>query len=220
MSAGGQTSGLDDLPRILPLFPLEGALLLPRGRLPLHIFEPRYRAMTQSAVAAAGMIGMIQPRAGDASGAAPALYGVGCAGKISDLTETPDGRYYFTLDGLCRFEIEEELESSEPFRTARVSYKRYLGDLSGETGGEPIRDALVQALRAYLDLRAIPADWQAIERMEPALLVNTLAMICPFAPNEKQALLEAPEVRARAELMVTLMEMAVLAANRQGGAIQ
>ena len=200
---------LEDLPREVPVFPLPGALLLPQGKLPLNIFERRYRAMVDDALASGRVIGMIQPdetRAATPSG--PGLYRVGCLGRLSSFSETEDGRYLITLTGLIRFGVSVELEVKRGYRRAQVDLDRFRADLdatpdSVSTG----RDTLLDALRAYFRARGIDANWEAIKEMTDPALVTTLAMVCPFEPPEKQALLEAPGAADRASTLLTLLRM-------------
>ncbi|MCW5753052.1 MAG: LON peptidase substrate-binding domain-containing protein [Alphaproteobacteria bacterium] len=212
MSEERQPFAFDELPRRLPIFPLNGVLLLPGGRLPLHIFEPRYRAMTGDAMEGARIIGMIQPQEEEREGRPPAIYRTGCAGLIDEFSETKDGRYFVTLLGLCRFEVLEELPAATAYRQVLVSYARFRRDLDLTARPAIDRPRLLTALKAYLHLKEIPADWQAIEAAETGVLVNSLAMVCPFEANEKQALLEAADVPERARVMTALMEMALLGA--------
>jgi Lon protease-like protein len=204
---------IEQLPRALPIFPLSGALLLPGGRLPLNIFEPRYLAMIRDAMAGLRMIGMIQPANPKSDMRAPELYRTGCAGKITSFSETEDGRFLITLTGVCRFQIVEELATATLYRQAVASYARFRGDLESsavEPDGKVPRARLLNALRAYLMLAKIPADWQAVERAPDDALVNSLAVVCPFEPSEKQALLEAATLQERARVMVALIEMALM----------
>ncbi|EFH13605.1 LON peptidase substrate-binding domain-containing protein [Pseudoroseomonas cervicalis] len=198
------------LPREIPVFPLAGALLLPGGRLPLNIFEPRYLAMVEDALATGRVIGMMlpdpsRPRPGGRS----ALYRTGCAGRIVSFAETEDGRYLITLRGLLRFAVLEELaDSPGGYRRVRADYAPYLADLAPEAAeAAPERGALLGALRPYFATQGIQADWAAIERSDPAALVTSLCMVCPFADPEKQALLEAPDTAARAAMLVALLRM-------------
>jgi uncharacterized protein len=196
----------EDLPARLPVFPLTGVLLLPRGRLPLNIFEPRYLAMTQHALGAGRMIGMIQPQeaAGDAGD--PPLYRTGCMGRIIEFRETEDGRFLISLLGCIRFDIASELPRHELFRSVVPDWSRWRGDLAEH---EPAlnRDRLLAALKPYFRRHGINGDYSAIEKAPPAHLLISLAMLCPFAAREKQALLEAADPDTRAELLITLIEM-------------
>jgi hypothetical protein len=203
------------LPDILPIFPLAGVLLLPRGRLPLNIFEPRYLAMTRDALGGERLIGMIQPSDPREGGTNPAVYPIGCAGRITSFSETDDGRYLITLTGVSRFRIGEELPLLSGYRRVAPQWEAFGGDL------EPIepgfdRDRLIRELRTYFTQRQMEADWSLIEKAPAEHLVSSIAMLCPFAPSEKQALLEAANLDARAELLTALVEMAALAATPQG----
>lgn len=210
MSDLHQPPGFEDLPRTLPLFPLAGALLLPAGRLPLNIFEPRYLAMVRDAMVGAHMIGMVQPLDPRDPTAKPEIYRTGCVGKITAFNETGDGRFLITLTGVCRFVIVEELTVATAYRQALVSFAHHHNDLQGEDTAGVDRARLLPALRAYLDMHGIPADWKAVERAPTDALINSLSMICPFEPSEKQALLEAPDLAERSRVMVALIEMALL----------
>ncbi len=216
MSAQVGPAGIDDLPQILPIFPLSGALLLPRGRLPLNIFEPRYLAMVRDALAAERMIGMVQPTDAASPANVPPVYGVGCVGKITAFSETDDGRFLITLTGVCRFRIAQELARVTPYRKILARYDEFAADLDPVEPPKSTvnRERLGPALKGYLELHGLAADWHAIEQAPAETLINALAMICPFAPPEKQALLEAPDVAARADMMVALLEMAL--AGRHG----
>jgi uncharacterized protein len=203
----------DDLPAEFAVFPLEGALLLPRGKLPLNIFEPRYLAMTEDALAAGRMFGMIQPDpASAAEPCGPALYRVGCLGRLSSFSETDDGRYLITLTGVVRFSVAVELATQRGYRRVRGDVSAYLADL--QTEPHPIsveREALVGALRGYFARRGFEANWEAIRRIPDDMLVITLAMICPFEPAEKQALLEARTEADRAVTLLALLQMGAAA---------
>jgi len=205
-----------ELPALIPIFPLAGVLLLPGGKLPLHIFEPRYRDMVRDALAGARVIGMIQPTDPACPDPRPEVYRTGCAGRIVEDRVTDDGRYYVTLQGVCRFRVAEELAAATRYRQARVDWAPFGADLaSGEEDRGIDRARLLPALKAYLQLAGIPADWKAVESAPSAALVNYLAMICPFAPSEKQALLEAVDVGERGRVMTALIEMAVLEKARR-----
>ena len=197
----------DELPAALPVFPLPGVLLLPGGRLPLNIFEPRYLNMVRDALAGPRMIGMIQPseEAADVGGAP--LYRTGCAGRIVAFSETEDGRYLITLAGLIRFEVARELDPRGGYRRVVPDFAPYRGDLEGDPGGID-RMRLFEALRGYLEIAGIEGDWGVIEDTEDEVLVASLAMACPFEPREKQALLEARTLPERAETMTTILRMA------------
>jgi len=197
----------DRLPDCIPVFPLAGALLLPRGRLPLNIFEPRYLALTEDALAAGRMFGMVQPDPRRPSGATgPGLYRVGCLGRLVAFSETEDGRYLITLLGVTRFTIVEELPMQRGYRRVRAALGHYAGDLVAPL--EHLlcdRGALLAALRGYFARHGIEANWEAIGGMADDALITTLCMACPFDVAEKQALLEAPTVPERAEALRTLL---------------
>jgi uncharacterized protein len=201
----------EELPAALPIFPLAGALLLPRGRLPLNIFEPRYLALTDDALGAGRMFGMIQPdTAAPSPPAGPALYHIGCLGRICSFSETEDGRYLITMAGLIRFTVAEELAPRHGYRLVRPDYAGFTADLdaSPQGGGDAInRPALLAALRPYFTHRGIEPNWEAIKAMADDTLVTTLSMACPFAPAEKQALLEAPSPTERAAVLLALVRI-------------
>uniref|UniRef100_UPI003BA9055D LON peptidase substrate-binding domain-containing protein n=1 Tax=Stappia sp. TaxID=1870903 RepID=UPI003BA9055D len=209
-----------DIPATLPLFPLEGTVLLPTAQMPLNIFEPRYVAMIDAALRSDRMIGMIQPDFtladdGEIDEDTPPLVKVGCAGRITAFQETGDGRYLVTLAGIARFHVEEELETVTPFRIARVSSEAFADDFElGKGEDEVDREGLVRTLREYLDANDLEADWESIERASTQVLVNALSMMSPYGPAEKQALLEAPDLRTRAETLVALTEVDL--ARKQG----
>jgi Lon protease-like protein len=206
----------DELPREIPIFPLPGALLLPRGHLPLNIFEPRYLAMTRDAIKGARIIGMIQPEATeDLRAPQVACYRTGCAGRIIQFAETPDGRYMITLGGLIRFDRGAELPLKDGYRRVQADFVPYRGDMEG-TPSKIERERLLSKLKQFLERHDIGADWRAIEKAPDEQLVNALAMMCPFGPAEKQALLEAPDVAARCDTMIALLEMAVAASGEAG----
>ena len=204
----------DELPAEAAIFPLPGALLLPGGKLPLNIFEPRYLAMVEDALAAQRVIGMIQPD-GNAAGTAngPALYAVGCLGRIVSFSETDDGRFLITLAGLSRFRVRGELDPRRGYRRVALDTGPFKTDLAEP--GNPVLDrpALLAALRAYFDARSFQANWSAIEDMDADTLVTTLSMVCPFEPVEKQALLEAETTAARADTLQALLTMGAHAAH-------
>lgn len=216
MSGNPYYASIEALPETLPIFPLPGVLLLPGGQLPLNIFEPRYLAMTQDALGSDRLIGMVQPEDPEDQGPKPDVYKTGCAGRMTAFSETSDGRYLITLTGLCRFGITRELPITPTgYRRVAASYGRYRLDLEDASGKAVDRDRLTAAVRSYLARYDIAADWEAIESAADETLVTSLAMICPFRPNEKQALLESPDLAGRAELLTSLLEMAVH--HRQGG---
>ncbi|WP_420345823.1 LON peptidase substrate-binding domain-containing protein [Pelagibius sp.] len=196
----------EDLPRVLPIFPLGGVLLLPGGRLPLNIFEPRYLAMFDDALASNRMIGMVQPVENGEAQDVPKVYETGCAGRITSFNETDDGRYLVTLSGLIRFDLVRELPA-DSYRLVEPNYDRFRNDMSEDTGAID-RDRLVQVLGAYFEANSIEGDWEAIEQTGDERLVTSLAMICPLGAPEKQALLEAMTLTERAETLTAIMEMA------------
>lgn len=197
------------LPDVLPVFPLTRALLLPRGELPLNIFEPRYLAMIDDAIAARRIIGMIQPLSGqDERDAAPALHKIGCAGRITRFLETGDGRYLISLTGITRFHIEEELTTTLAYRQCRVRYDHFLKDLEPGAGEEDVdRSGMIRMLREFAEGSKLDVDWTSIDAAPNEALVNALAMMSPFGPDEKQALLEAIDLKSRAEILVALAEL-------------
>jgi uncharacterized protein len=209
MGRGPFDPSFEDLPQTLPVFPLPGVLLLPRGKLPLNIFEPRYLAMTRDALQSDRLIGMVQPVEEGAAGDQPPIFPVGCAGRISQFAETDDGRYLITLTGVCRFRIQRELPLKLGYRRAVPDFTPFRADFSSEAC-EVDRPRLLAALRVYFKLQHISADWDSIEGAPDERLITCLAMICPFSSREKQALLEAPGARDRASTLTALLEMAVL----------
>ncbi len=201
------------------MFPLPGAMLLPRGQLPLRIFEPRYVAMTEDALGQGRMFGMIQPDPTvPEGGTGPGLFRVGCLGRLSAFSETEEGHYLITLVGLIRFAVISEVEMRRGYRRVRGDFSLYLGDLQLERPQVDIaREPLLAALREFFVHRGINANWDAIKRLSDDMLVVTLAMVCPFDPAEKQALLEAPSDEERAAALLTLLRMGALAQPTSGG---
>jgi len=207
-----------DLPSTIPIFPLEGALLLPGGRMPLNIFEPRYLQMVDEAVAGSRLIGVIQPRLDGAlrEDGEPELCNVGCAGRIIAFSETGDGRYLISLQGVFRFRIAHELTVKTPFRQAKPA--PFIADLDDDPAANEIdRPALLKAFRAYLQANDLEADWESVSRAENAMLVNALSMMAPYGPAEKQALLEAADLKTRAETLIAITEMALARENEDFG---
>lgn len=200
-----------DMPETLAVFPLSGAILLPRARLPLHIFEPRYLAMIEDCLKSdRRMIGMIQPRT--STGPVPALAAVGCAGRITSFSEAEDGRYMITLTGISRFRVVEELSGFVPYRRCKVDWGGFTFDLRGEDSEEAFpRAVFLEKLSRYLKLRNLGVDWATLTEAEDELLVNALAMLCPFQPEEKQALLEAASLGDRRRVLETLITFAMQA---------
>jgi uncharacterized protein len=210
---------VEDLPGEFPVFPLPGALLLPRGKLPLRIFEPRYVAMTEDSLGLGRMFGMIQPDATlPDTPTGPSLFRTGCLGRMSSFSETDEGHYLITLSGLIRFATVAELDMRRGYRRVRGDFTPYLADLDLEQ--QPVgvsREPLLAALRGYFTQRGIDANWDAIKRLSDEMLVVTLAMVCPFEPAEKQALLEAPTDADQAAALLTLLQMGALSPDTPGG---
>ena len=204
----GRYHNIDDLPKTLGIFPLTGVLVLPRGQLPLNVFEPRYLALVESALAGSRLIGMIQPVENEEKTLKPALAAIGCAGRITGYRETDDGRYLITLTGICRFRVREELTSDTPFRQVVADYAPFAADLAEGSDGDFPRERLLAALNEYLSRRDLKADWRSVMNAPAETLVNALAMLCPFEPAEKQALLEAPGWPERVSTLLALLEMA------------
>lgn len=199
-----------DLPQTVSVFPLSAALLLPGGRMPLNIFEPRYLEMVDHVLTHDRLIGMVQPRLDGAAreDGEPELCEVGCLGRLTSFAETGDGRYLVSLQGVCRFRVTEEMAARTPFRQCRIAC--FAADLDSEAGAAEVdRPALLKAFRAYLKANDLEADWESISRAENATLVNALSMMAPYGPAEKQALLEAPDLRTRAETLVAITEIAL-----------
>jgi uncharacterized protein len=216
MCMNRQYASIDELPNVLRLFPLTGALLLPRGELPLNIFEPRYLAMIDSAIASDRLIGMIQPLAG-ARAEEPRLYEIGCAGRLTHFSEMGDGRYIVTLSGVTRFKILAEEEPSAPFRTARVAFDDFAHDLEPGAGEDNVdRARMTEMLRKFAQASKLDIDWASIDAAPTETLVNALAMMCPFGAREKQSLLEAIDLKTRAEVLIGLAQFDLA----QGGRAQ
>lgn len=202
----------EDVPEIVPVFPLTGALLLPCGQMPLNIFEPRYIAMIDDALASHRLIGMVQPdfRADKAAlaGKSPPLCDVGCIGRITSISETGDGRYILALQGVCRMRIVEEIHVRKAYRQARIL--PFAADLDPKEESDTIdRESLLKTFRAYLESNKMDADWESVARASNTTLVNALSMMSPYGPAEKQALLEAPDLNARAETLIAITEIAL-----------
>lgn len=229
MSRGPFDPGFEDLPRVIPVFPLTGILLLPDGQLPLNIFEPRYLSMVRDALADEyRVIGMVQPRQpnpddnlGPADMATtndqPEIYKTGCAGRITAFSESDEGRYMLTLSGICRFDIAEEMTLRDGYRRVLADYHRFRGDLSVQADAEVDRDRLLGVVKQYFQQQGIQASWETVEATPNTRLVTSLAMTCPLDPNERQALLEAADLTTRAEMVITLLEMALLKSSSDGG---
>ncbi|HET8727219.1 MAG TPA: LON peptidase substrate-binding domain-containing protein [Alphaproteobacteria bacterium] len=217
MSGSPFFPSFDELGATIPIFPLTGVVLLPRGLLPLNIFEPRYIEMVDDALATDRMIGMIQPVAPNDPADRPPVYGTGCAGRITSFDETEDGRYLITLTGICRFRVAGELPATTAYRRAEADWSGFAGDFDQPTI-DLDRKRLCTVLTGYFRQHGISANWEAIRDTPDERLVTSLVMICPFGPSEKQALLEAPTLAERAEMMISLIEMAVLGRETDDGA--
>jgi Lon protease-like protein len=202
--------GPEDLPAVIAVFPLPGALLLPRGQMPLNIFEPRYLAMIDDALRGARLIGMIQPDAAHPGRDQnkPHLFQIGCAGRITQFTESGDGRYLIQLTGVARFRVEEELPADTPYRQCQVTFAPFADDFIARKGESDVdRRAVLRTLADFLKANNLKADWSDIENAPNEALVNALAMMSPYGPAEKQALLEAPDLKSRAEILVAVTEI-------------
>ena len=212
-----------DLPKALPLFPLRGAILLPRASLTLTVFEPRYLALVDHALAGTRLIGVVQPAPEAGPGESPPgksfpLRRVGCVGRISSFTESDDGRVVISLAGVARFLVVRDIDSEEPFRMCQVDFAPYAEDFVGGYGEDDVdRPRLIATLRSYLVANNLNADWERINSASNERLVNTLSILSPYGPEEKQALLEAPDLRARAEALVALAEMELAATDDGSG---
>lgn len=207
-----------DLPQTIPMFPMNGVILLPRSTLPLNIFEPRYLQMTDDVLAGDRVIGMIQPQRGSepdlkAEKDVP-IRTIGCVGRVTEFSEIDDGRMLITLTGICRFHIDSEQKTDLPYRTFNVSYNAFEDDLLPGLGEQKVdRDNLLNVLKTYLDIHELNADWDSIHQSSNEFLVNTLSIISPYGPEEKQALLEANNLKARSEVLIALAEMDIAAGN-------
>lgn len=205
-----------DLPDALPIFPLPGAVVLPRGRLPLHIFEPRYLTMFDDALKTSGrLIGMVQPVE---TPAGERLHAIGCAGRITSFTETEDHRYMVTLTGISRFRTGAQVDGFTPYLRHGVDWSGFDHDL-GKAERDPglKRDGFLELLMRYFQAEELDTDWDSLKEAEDELLINSLSMMCPFAPEDKQALLEAPSLQTRRETLVTLMEFALASGGSGSG---
>lgn len=211
--------GPGDLPDVIPVFPLPGALLLPRGQMPLNIFEPRYLAMIDDALRAGHrLVGMIQPDTGHPGPEErPRLFTVGCVGRLTQFAETGDGRYLIQLTGIARFRVGEEIAARTPYRQCRVTYAPFADDFVARKGEDAVdREAVLKALAAFLDANNLKADWADIENAPNEALVNALAMMSPYGPAEKQALLEAPDLKRRAEILIAVTQIELAKGGSEG----
>lgn len=219
MPTNADYRGPGDLPEVIPVFPLPGALLLPRGQMPLNIFEPRYLAMVDDAFRDSHrLIGMIQPQVTHAqSEEKPALFRVGCVGRITQLAETGDGRYILELTGISRFRVVEEIDVLTTYRQCKVDYFPFIDDFTARKGeGAVDREALLAVLADFLKANNLKVDWEGVESAPNEALVNALAMMSPYGPAEKQAMLEAPDLKTRAEILVAITQID-LAKKRTSG---
>ncbi len=210
MPINAEYRGPSDLPEVIPVFPLPGALLLPRGQMPLNIFEPRYLAMVDDAFRDGHrLIGMIQPDVSHSPDQThPKLFRVGCVGRITQLAESGDGRYILELTGIARFKVVEEQTVLTPYRQCKVDYFPYLDDFTARKGEDAVdREGLLAALTEFLKANNLKVDWEGIENAPNEALVNALAMMSPYGPPEKQAMLEAPDLKTRAEILIAVTEM-------------
>jgi Lon protease-like protein len=215
---------LADLPDVIPVFPLPGALLLPRARLPLNIFEPRYLAMLDDALRSDHrLIGMVQPY--ETPSPQPKLHLIGCAGRVTSLSETEDGRYLIALTGVSRFRIAGELDGFTPYRRVRAEWADFAADLGpvegdDEEAPEFRREEFLTVLRRYFDVVRLASDWDSLSEADPELLINSLSMMCPFSVEEKQALMEAPRLSDRTETLIALMQFAIASGGGDDSKVQ
>lgn len=215
MSINNPYRGPDEVPSVIPIFPLAGALLLPRGQLPLTIFEPRYVAMVDDVLKSHRIIGMVQPDE-EGSDAKPHLFNIGCAGRMTQIAETGDGRYILTLTGIARYKIVAEISTTTPYRQCQVDFTPFLEDFSPHAGEEAVdRDGVLKALGNFAEANQLQIDWKSVQEAPNEALVNALSMMSPYGPKEKQALLEAPDLRSRADVLIAITEI-VLARGSQG----
>lgn len=219
MPMNAEYRGPIDLPGTIPVLPLPGALLLPRGQMPLNIFEPRYLAMIDDSLRDGHrLIGMIQPDPAHSGRAdKPPLYQIGCVGRITQFAESGDGRYLLELTGVARFRIEEELTVNTDYRQCRVTYAPFADDFVARKGENAVdRKALLRALNDFMKANDLKADWEDIDKASNEALVNALSMMSPYGPPEKQALLEAPDLKTRAEILVAITEIELAKKNTEG----
>jgi Lon protease-like protein len=210
-----------DLPETLPIFPLPGALMLPRARLPLNIFEPRYLAMLDDTLKTEHrLIGMIQPLESRTE-KPPTLRKIGCAGRVTSLSETEDGRYLIALSGVCRFRVRQEVDGFTPYRRVAADWSGFERDLAAEDDDEHFdRDGFLDLLRRYFEAARLSSDWDSLKDADEEMLINSLSMLCPFAVEEKQALLEAPRLAERRETICALMEFAIASRGDEPDSVQ
>lgn len=214
MNMNSPPQSVAELPAVIPVFPLPGVLLLPGAQLPLNIFEPRYVSMVDDALRSSRIIGMIQPA--DTHSDAQNSHGlrpVGCAGKITQFGETGDGRYLITLSGAARFRIVDEVTTTTSYRQCQVDFSEYADDLEQFDDSSIDRAKVINALKQFTSIRNMRIDWSDIDKASNTLLINAMSMMSPFGPNEKQALLEAPDVETRSNTLVTIIEIEIAGAK-------
>lgn len=215
-----------DLPPRIPVFPLRGAILLPRATLPLNIFEPRYLEMIDDVMSGGRIIGILQPIVSGDDEESPiektaGLRSVGCAGRVTSYQELDDGRLIITLTGITRFQCIGEAETEMAYRIMSVSYDRFASDLTEGLGEELVdRRNLLRVLKTYLEANRLKTDWATIQRASNEFLINALSVMCPYGPEEKQALLEAKDLRSRAEVLVALAEIDLASNGSSGTTLQ
>lgn len=221
MSMNNPYSGPEQVPAIIAVFPLSGALLLPRGQLPLNIFEPRYLAMVDDALKSHRVIGLIQPEGEVEPPAVPSLASIGCAGRITQFAETGDGRYLVTLTGIARFRVLEEIAADTPYRQCHIDYGAFAADFTPRIGEDAVdRNSVLRTLRDFADANDLQIDWQSVREAPNEALVNALSMMSPYGPKEKQALLEAPSLKSRAEVLVAITEFELARHKRASTPLQ
>ena len=197
---------IEEIPSKISIFPLNGALLLPRSQLPLNIFEPRYLEMIDNSISSDRLIGMIQTQESNEN----QLYSIGCLGKITSFTELSDSRFIITLNGICRYKVTQELDTLTPYRQVKVSYEDFENDLiPGFNQDKANRDKLLDVLKRYLEKNNLQIDWEAVKGSPTETLVNSLCSLSPYSAEEKQALLEAEDIQKRNELLIAMTEMAL-----------
>jgi Lon protease-like protein len=219
MPINAEYRGPGDLPEVIPVFPLPGALLLPRGQMPLNIFEPRYLSMVDDSFRDGHrLIGMIQPDVTHSPDEdRPVLFRIGCVGRITQLAETGDGRYILELTGITRFKVVEEMTVLTSYRQCKVDYFPFIADFTARKGEEAVdREALLAVLSDFLKANNLSVDWEGVENAPNEALVNALAMMSPYGPAEKQAMLEAPDLKTRAEILIAITQID-LAKKRTSG---
>jgi uncharacterized protein len=222
MSINKPYRDMNEMPGVIPVFPLSGALLLPRGELPLNIFEPRYLAMIDDAVRGHRIIGIIQPDAqANEAETAPTLQAIGCAGRLTEFAETGDGRVVISLTGIARFRIVDEIAAVTPYRQCRVDFSDFASDFTPRDGEDAVdRESVLRTLREFAEANNVPVDWDSVRGAPNEALVNALSMMSPYGPREKQALLEAPSLKSRAEVLVAITEFELARAKRDATRLQ